>query len=129
MILKISSWSVTEQFHIIFDAFIFWHNKPHILSVVAWDTKFCSCKKYAFLTGNLNLCSGRFIVDEGFLSVTSGQNFLKAMLWKSNNIVACLAMVITCRKTTHSFSTIQSETWNHMTIFNNSISKSYQCCQ
>ena len=106
MILKVSSWSVKEQFHIIFDAFIFWHSKQHILSVVAWDTKFCSCKKYAFLTGNLNLCSGRFSVDEGSLFATYSQKLLKAMLWTSNNIVACLAM---CRKITHSFSTTQSE--------------------
>ena len=59
MILKISSWSVKEQFQIIFDAFIFWHNKQHILSVVVWDTKFCSRQKYVFLTANLNSCSGR----------------------------------------------------------------------
>ena len=124
-----SSWSVKEQFHIIFDAFIFWHNKQHIHSVVAWDTEFCSGKKYAFLTGSLNSCSGRFIVDEGLLFAISSQKFLKAMLWKLNSIVACLAMVITGRKTTRSLSTIQSETWNHMIIFNDSISKFYQCCQ
>ena len=106
MILKISSWSVKKQFHIIFDVFIFWHSKQHILSVVAWDTKFCSCNKCAFLTGNLNSCICSFNVDKGISFATSRQKFLKAMLWKSNNIDACLAM---CRKTTHSFSTTQSE--------------------
>ena len=60
------------------------------------------------LMKNVNSCNGRFYVYKGFLFATSCWKFLKVILWKSNNIV-CFAMVITCRKTTHSLSTIQSE--------------------
>ena len=65
---------------------------------------------------------------EGFLFAIPHQKFLKAMLQKSNNI-SCLAVVATYKKTIHRALYNQNKTSNHVIIFNDSISKFYQCCQ
>ena len=65
---------------------------------------------------------------EGFLFAIPHQKFLKAMLRKSNNI-SCLAVVATYKKTIHRALYNQNKTSNHVIIFNDSISKFYQCCQ
>ena len=98
----------------IFDALL---NNMFLCSSLGWGTKkFVTVKNYMFLTGNFHSCTSK-LVNKGFLFATSSRKIKNDVVESqvTLNVWPCLLL------------TEKQRTINHMIIFNDSISKLYQC--
>ena len=98
----------------------FWRiSKQHFPCVAAWGgvQNFVTVKNYIFLTGNFNSGTKAGFVNKGFLFATSSIRIKSHVVESQITLLVwpCLAV------------TEKQRTINHMTIFNNSIGKFYQC--